>query len=120
MTAVVGDEQTPALPDLERDACAQLRQQEIAGFRQPGRDPAVHPDACDRVMFVRSGCADSGREHRNESFRQARKKPPRYYREGSVCFNCFDQVRSKRSAFITLVHALTKSFANFSLASALP
>ena len=31
-----------------------------------------------------------------------------------------NQARSKRSAFITLVHALAKSFANFSLASALP
>jgi catechol 2,3-dioxygenase-like lactoylglutathione lyase family enzyme len=29
-----------------------------------------------------------------------------------------DQARSKRSAFITLVHAITKSFTNFSFASA--
>jgi hypothetical protein len=34
--AVVGDKQAPALLDLERDARAQLRQQEIAGLFDPG------------------------------------------------------------------------------------
>ena len=34
--------------------------------------------------------------------------------------SCHDQARSKRSRFITLVHAATKSLTNFSLASAQP
>jgi hypothetical protein len=55
---VVGDKQAPALLDLERDARAQLRQQEIACLFEPGRGPAVHPDPGDLVIFVRTGGAD--------------------------------------------------------------
>jgi len=36
-SAVVGDVEAPALLDLERDARAQLRQQQIAGILETGR-----------------------------------------------------------------------------------
>jgi hypothetical protein len=52
--------------------------------------------------------------------RRAKEKAPREgIAGGFFSFNHNDQARSKRSAFITLVHAATKSLTNFSFASAL-
>src|SRR6516162_2192 len=62
--AVVGDEKAPALFDLLRDSGAQFRQQEIACLFQTGRDPALHPDARDLVIFVGAGGADQRWWHR--------------------------------------------------------
>ena len=88
--AIVGDEQAPALLDLERNARAQFRQQEIAGILEPGGSPAVHPDAGDLVIFVCPGGTDRSAAASNGSCaspRANKKKPPRYYREGFFDFN---------------------------------
>src|SRR3974390_166916 len=61
---LIGDKKTPALLDLERNARAQFRQQKIAGALEPGRDPAVHPEMGDLVMFVDAGGADHGLHRR--------------------------------------------------------
>src|SRR5258708_15480066 len=52
---IVGDKEAPAFLYLERNARAQLRQQEIACRFETGRSPAVHPDARDLVIFVAGG-----------------------------------------------------------------
>src|SRR6516165_6961602 len=62
--AVVGDEKAPALFDLLRDPGAQRRQQEITRVFEAGRNPALHPDARDLVIFVGAGGADHRWRHR--------------------------------------------------------
>src|SRR6202165_5439553 len=63
-SAFIGDKQAPALLDLERNARAQFRQQEIAGVLEPRGGPAVHPDTGDLVIFVCPGGTDCWRRHR--------------------------------------------------------
>src|SRR6266702_4653157 len=49
-SVIVSNKQAPAFLDFERDPRAQLRQQKIACRFEPGRGPAVHPDAGDLVI----------------------------------------------------------------------
>src|SRR6266480_2712453 len=60
LPVIVGDKEAPAFLYLERNARAQLRQQEIACRFEAGRSPTVHPDAGDLVIFVGAGGADDG------------------------------------------------------------
>src|SRR3954470_4228069 len=53
--AVIGDIKAPASLDLHPYSRPQLLQQGIAGVFDPDRCPAVHPDAGDLVIFLRSG-----------------------------------------------------------------
>src|SRR5687767_8186825 len=84
LSVIVGDEQAPALLDLERNPRAQLRQQEIAGLLDPRRDPAVHPDPRDRVIFVRQSGADGVRRHRM------------YFRKRAIPYSSFRGARATR------------------------
>src|SRR5262245_30259295 len=63
-SAVVGDEQAPAVFDLPPHAGAELRQQEIARVLEPRRDPAFHPDTGDIVIFVDARGTDDEVQHR--------------------------------------------------------
>ncbi len=65
LPVIVGDKETPAFLYLERNARAQLRQQEIACRFETGRSPAVHPDAGDLVIFVGAGGTDRWWRHSN-------------------------------------------------------
>src|SRR5260370_36115697 len=70
---IVGDQETPAFLYLERNARAQLRQQEIACRFETGRSPAVHPDAGDLVIFVGAGGTDRWWRHSNCPRQQRRR-----------------------------------------------
>ena len=129
--AVVGDKQAPAPIHLERIRARNFASRKLLAASRPVEAQlSIQTRAISSYSSVRAGrivgggiqtVPDSG-----VAVSGAKKKPPRQYREGF--FNSIkcgrslrsDQARSKRSRFITLVHALTKSFANFSLASALP
>ncbi|OIQ65392.1 hypothetical protein GALL_530500 [mine drainage metagenome] len=86
LAVIVGDEQAPALLDLERNACTQFCQKKIAGFLESGGNPAVHPDPGDLVIFVCPGGTDRWQQHDNEPAEEG-KRPSRYYREGLLNFN---------------------------------
>src|SRR5215475_4739445 len=55
---IAGDKETPAVVNLSLHARSQVRQEEFTHLRKPGRDPALHPDAGDLVIFLRAGGAD--------------------------------------------------------------
>src|SRR5712672_3661136 len=65
LPVIVGDKEVPAFLYLERNARAQLRQQEIACRFEAGRSPTVHPDAGDLVIFVDAGGTDRWWRHSN-------------------------------------------------------
>ena len=54
---ILGDIEAPAVRDFHRYPRPQLRQQQIAGGAEPGRNPALHPDPRDLVIFVGPGGA---------------------------------------------------------------
>src|ERR1700689_1360629 len=67
LSAVVGDEQAPALLDLNRNPRPQIRQQEIARLGYSGRAKTVHPDPGDLVIFVGAGGTDDWRHGETDS-----------------------------------------------------
>lgn len=77
-----------------------------------------------RRLFVGTGYSTGGRRFAPRSVAGGRflvrYRQKKRLHKGGVPERLLHQTRSKRSRFITLVHAATKSLTNFSCASALP
>jgi len=116
---IVGDKQAPASLDLERNARAQFRQQKVARLFKPGRYQLfIQTRAISSCSSARAGRIAGGFIGTNPT--EDKKNPRDIIARVSPASKrkTYFEARSKRSRFITLFHAATKSFTNFSFESA--